>query len=109
MSESIKKKTECGKGYIWYRNDKFLGVVHREDGPAVEYHNGYKEWWVHGNKHRLNGPSIEIPNGKKFWFINNHNVTYEITTWAKENDIDLDNLTDVDKALIKLVWADYGQ
>ena len=44
---------------------------------------------------------------KKFWFINNHNVTYEIATWAKENDIDLDNLTDVDKALIKLVWSDY--
>lgn len=22
--------------------------LHREDGPAVEYTNGYKEWWTNG-------------------------------------------------------------
>jgi len=109
MTDSVKKKTVCERGYIWYRNDKFLGVVHREDGPAFEYNNGYKEWWVHGNRHRLDGPAIETANGKKFWFINNYNVTLEISKWAKENKIDLDNLSEDDKLLIKLVWADYGK
>ena len=43
------------------------------------------------------------------WYINSHRVTAQITKWAKDNGIDLDNLTEVDKALIKLVWSDYGK
>ena len=30
----------------YYKNGKF----HREDGPAVECGNGYKEWWIDGEK-----------------------------------------------------------
>jgi len=26
----------------WYLN----GLLHREDGPAVEYADGNKEWWL---------------------------------------------------------------
>jgi len=29
----------------WYKN----GLQHREDGPAIECTNGYKEWWLNGN------------------------------------------------------------
>jgi len=29
-------------GTFW----KLNGNLHREDGPAVEYANGYKEWWL---------------------------------------------------------------
>ena len=29
----------------WYLD----GLTHREDGPAVEYLNGYKQWYIHGN------------------------------------------------------------
>lgn len=28
----------------WYENNR----LHREDGPAVEWSDGYKEWWIHG-------------------------------------------------------------
>ena len=28
----------------WYSNDK----LHRENGPAIENVNGYKEWWLNG-------------------------------------------------------------
>ncbi len=28
----------------WYLNEK----LHREDGPAVEYVNGFKAWWLNG-------------------------------------------------------------
>jgi len=28
----------------WYLNGKY----HREDGPAVEYSTGHKEWWING-------------------------------------------------------------
>ena len=32
---------------VWMRD----GMPHREDGPAVTAHNGYKEWWICGERH----------------------------------------------------------
>jgi len=93
-------------GNKWWRLN---GVLHREDGPAIIWNNGDTEWFSHGKHHRLDGPAVKYGNWATSWFINDYEVTEEITQWAKENDIDLDNLTEVDKALIKIVWADYGK
>jgi hypothetical protein len=30
----------------WYLNDK----LHREDGPAIEWSNGTREWYLHGKR-----------------------------------------------------------
>jgi len=49
---------------LWYQN----GELHREDGPAVEYANGYKSWFINGKRHREDGPAIESPNSYKFWY-----------------------------------------
>ena len=35
------------------------GELHREDGHAVEYASGSKEWWINGLRHREDGPAIE--------------------------------------------------
>ena len=43
------------------------GLLHREDGPAVEWSNGVKEWWQYGELHREDGPAIDAPNGDKLW------------------------------------------
>ena len=88
----------------WYNED---GLYHREDGPAIEYKDGTKIWFFHDEYHRLDGPAWIHDNGDTDWYINDYYVTSEITEWAKTHSIDLDNLTDVDKALIKIVWADY--
>jgi hypothetical protein len=48
----------------WYLN----GQYHREDGPAVEFENGYKEWWLNGKRHRTDGPAVEWINGSKLWY-----------------------------------------
>ena len=85
------------------------GKCHRVDKPAIEYCDGAKIWYLNDKRHRLDGPAYLCYNGEKYWFINECNVTDEITKWAKDNNIDLDNLTEVDKALIKIVWADYGK
>lgn len=67
------------------------------------------------NLSRLDGPVYinkeTDENGKNIteWWVNGFHVTDEITQWAKDNDIDLDNLSEDDKLLIKLVWADYGK
>ena len=44
------------------------GQIHREDGPAVEWSDGYKEWWLNSKLHRENGPAIEWPDGTKLWY-----------------------------------------
>ena len=90
---------------FWYIN----GKRHREDGPAAEYKNGDTEWYIDGKLHRLDGPAIIWDDDNKEWWVNDIEITDEIIQWAQENDIDLDNLTGVDKALIKIVWADYGK
>jgi len=51
---------------IWYVN----GKRHRLDGPALEYANGDKKWYVDGKLHRVDGPAVEYFDGSKSWFIN---------------------------------------
>jgi len=73
-------------------------IVHREDGPAIEYDDGDKEYWLKGKQvkeedltcskceinslgtkrwknwageyHRLDGPAFEDLDGNKEWFKN---------------------------------------
>lgn len=47
------------EGYYHYRND----VLHREDGPAVEWFNVDKWWYIDGKLHREDGPAIEYYSG----------------------------------------------
>ena len=49
------------KTKMWYINDK----LHKMNGPAVKYANGDKEWWVDGELHRIGGPAIEYVDGNK--------------------------------------------
>lgn len=61
-------------GSKYYYRDKKMTVPHREDGPAVEYANGAKSWYL-GDYGRLSEkehakltkkvPTINI-NGKEF-------------------------------------------
>ena len=51
----------------WYNQN---GQRHREDGPAVEYANGTKEWYINGQCHREDGQALEWADGTKYWYIN---------------------------------------
>ena len=55
-------------GIYWYKPG--TNELHREDGPAVERANGYKEWWLNGKLHREDGPAIEWDDGSKSWYLN---------------------------------------
>lgn len=59
-------EVNCASCVAYYKN----GVLHREDGPAVEWPNGAKEWHVNGMLHRVDGPAIETPEGDKLWSLN---------------------------------------
>ena len=58
---------------MWFINDK----RHREDGPAYEGASGDKEWYVNDRLHREDGPAVEYANGHKEWWINDNELTEE--------------------------------
>jgi hypothetical protein len=47
-----------------------MTILHREDGPAIEYADGgSKFWYINGKRHREDGPAVELADGGKAWFI----------------------------------------
>jgi len=62
---SVMKVRSNGDKF-WYDRK---GNLHRSDGPAVEFTNGDKEWWIHGKRHREDGPAV-IAGKHEYWFIN---------------------------------------
>ncbi len=63
-------------GTFWYK-DPEMKIRHREDGPAMEWINGDKSWWIDGKVHRLDGPAIEHATGIKYWFKDGERLTKE--------------------------------
>jgi hypothetical protein len=55
-------------GAEWLSNEAPI-ALHREDGPAAEFTDGLKEWWLNGKLHRVDGPAIEADKFKK-WYVN---------------------------------------
>ena len=58
------QKNGCSRTY-WKNGER-----HREDGPAIEYPDGTKHWYLNGERHREDGPAIEDPDGTKYWYLN---------------------------------------
>ncbi len=54
---------------VWYKNN----LRHREDGPAVECWR-YKAWYINGKAHREDGPAYEWADGLE-WFINGKKIS----------------------------------
>jgi hypothetical protein len=49
------------------------GYLHRSDGPAIDYVDGEKKWYVYGKRHRTDGPA-HIKSGVHRWFLKNEKV-----------------------------------
>lgn len=59
-------------GNLFWLNEKH--EFHREDGPAIEWVNGNKEWYINGKPHREDGPVLEYSNGFKLWFYHGEKI-----------------------------------
>lgn len=59
-------------GNKFYYSDREMEILHREDGPATDYVNGDKAWWINGKRHREDGPAIDYASGYRAWWINNN-------------------------------------
>jgi hypothetical protein len=71
MNEYIRTTDNYGK---FYYKDKERTILHREDGPAIEWYCGDKDWYFNGKRHRIDGPATEIVNGASLWFINDEYI-----------------------------------
>ncbi|MDP2696092.1 MAG: hypothetical protein Q8O87_02455 [bacterium] len=65
VENKIMVKTTYDNRTEW----KLHNLLHRENGPAVEYLNGTKEWRIKGKLHREDGPAIESAESK-WWYKN---------------------------------------
>lgn len=50
------------------------GEYHRDEGPAIEYANGSKSWFINGKRHRIDGPACEWSTGPR-WYIDDKQLT----------------------------------
>ncbi len=82
----------------WWKD----GKLHREDGPAYISSDGYQAWWKDGYLHREDGPAIIYPCGYQRWCKDGKDITDDITNWVKDRDIDLNNMSDDDKLILKI-------
>ncbi len=65
--------TELGSKF--YYKDREMTILHREDGPAVEWSDGDKKWWIDGKLHRTDGPAVECSDGSKVWYIHDELIS----------------------------------
>lgn len=67
----------------WYINNE----RHREDGPAMTWGVDGKSWWKHGIYHREDGPAW-IEGDVKRWFLNGKNLTESEFNLAISPEVD---------------------
>ena len=67
MTKSIPIREINGRGIVTWKVDD---ILHRDDGPALEYPDGYRVWYQNGKQHREDGPAVIWPSGNKQWFYN---------------------------------------
>ena len=69
-------------GKRWYVD----GKPHRIDGPAVEWSGGHKSWYVYGKRHRTDGPTLEWDDGHKSWYVDGKRLTEEQFNERRQGD-----------------------
>jgi hypothetical protein len=56
-----------GLGNVYYYRN---GLIHRDDGPAVEYPDGSMYWYQNDQLHREDGPAVVLPSvGIMEWYL----------------------------------------
>ena len=83
---------------LWYQN----GQRHRTDGPAVEWADGTRYWYQNGQLHRIDGPAVEYANGRKEWCVNGKGLTKAEFLAATQPVVEM-TVADVEKLLGKRV------
>lgn len=68
------------------RYKKGTQIIHSEDGPALEFDDGTKCWYIEGKLHRTDGPAMQFANGNKEYYL------YGIKVNCEDNQEFLDKI-----------------
>lgn len=68
-------------GDIFYFEE---GLLHRDNGPSIEFKSGVQWWFQQGKLHRIDGPAILDKKHKEYW-INGNRASDEETKNIKRN------------------------
>ena len=82
----------------WYQN----GLLHRTDGPAIDRASGHKEWWQNDQCHRTDGPAVVFEDGDNYWYINGKQMTEAEFLAATQPVVEM-TVADIEKLLGKRV------
>jgi hypothetical protein len=64
--DMIEYKVKVHTNYtVWFN---LKDERHREDGPAIEWSDGTKEWYKNDVRHREDGPAVEQSYGNTVWY-----------------------------------------
>jgi len=101
QKEQYIKIDELGDKY--YFSDKYMTLLHREDGPAIEYNDGGKSWYYKGVRHRVGGPAVEfadVDGRPPQWWVSGEQVTSVSETFLqlkKIAELSLRSVRQIDK------------
>ena len=91
-----------------YYKDREMTIYHRLDGPAIEWADGTKLWYVDGKCHRIDGPAYEGASGDKVWYVDGKELSEKqfIALTAPTLELTLEDIAakygvDVSKVKIK--------
>ena len=68
LAEAVNPSKQTGPPYIvtdangdtlYYKDSKYT-ILHRDNGPAVEYKDGSEAWYKDNELHRVGGPAITL-------------------------------------------------
>ena len=79
----IENKPDKYQKCCWFIKD--TDILHNEGEPAVEYNNDTKVWYQHDKEHRLDGPAVEYPDGGKFYYIDE--IVYRESDYWNHPDV----------------------
>jgi hypothetical protein len=101
--QTYKVTVDREKNIRWYNGKDQL---HRLDGPAVQWADAYKAWYVNGKLHRLDGPAVEYADGYKEWWADGKLMTEkEFNEYIKPKPTCEGKVVEVDGIKYKLVKA----
>jgi hypothetical protein len=93
---TIESRRAVINGNVMYLTDDHQ--LHRVDGPAVEYANGERYWYLNGERHREDGPAVEFQDGYIGWYWHGQQLTFE--QWA-----DAMGLSMTERTQMRIIWG----
>jgi len=81
MNTQLNYIIEYNNRKEWYKN----GKLHRLNGPAIEYKNGFKKWYRNGILYQECGPKMIYNKHHKKWFINRELLEYNLSSVPKNS------------------------